>query len=450
LVASRRWLIDGPATAPAGAVRRVLVHAATSIPAAAELQTLHRGNKRYDQRALLLAEHGDLVCVLGTAEPAYVRYLEELGLGPGVEQVVAVDPGPGGAGGAAATLTQALLRDGRALARLAARAGADRTVRLEPFMAGRDELALAGRLGELLGREVELLGEPGAADRANRKDLQRQWAQELGIPVADGETVPLEPAADGTPGSTEPLRSAIARRLRAGERVLVRGCQGISGSATRIVAGQQELASVLSWAASRREAAYLVDRLYPIGPSPNVLVFVAPEGPVRLVGATDQVLDANLHHAGNRFPSSARLVDEMIAHAEALGRHLRGIGYSGWAGCDFCEYPDPATGTPRLFFAELNARTNGASYPIVAASRLAAASRDRPMAFVSGYAKTTASSFAELSGRLGDRLLRPGGGTGILPYNTGCLAHGYCSVLVLDETPEAVQRRWDEVAGELA
>jgi hypothetical protein len=451
LVVSRRWLIDAGATAPAGPSQRVLVHAVTSLAAgtaAAELQALHRGNEHYDQRALLLAERGDLVCVLGTLDDTYVRYLEELGLGPGAEHVVAVgtDPGPAAS---ELSLTQLLLRDDRAMARIAEHGVADRPVRLEPFTAGCDELELAQRLGGVLGREVDLLGEPVATERAGRKDLQRRWAQELGIPLAEGETVVLDPASDGTPASVAPLRSAITRRLRAGERVLVRGCVGASGSATRIVAGEEQLASVLSWAAARPEATYLVDRLYPIGPSPNILVFVAPEGPVRFVGATDQVLDANLHHAGNRFPSGALLVDEMIAHAEALGHHLRDRGYAGWTGCDFCEYMDPATGEPRLFFAELNARINGASYPTVAAGRLAASS-DRPMAFVSGYVTTGARSFVELAGRLGSRLLRPGGGPGTLPYNTGCLAHGYCSALVLDETPAVVQQRWDEVAAAVA
>jgi hypothetical protein len=178
-------------------------------------------------------------------------------------------------------------------------------------------------------------------------------------------------------------------------------------------------------------------------------VFVAPTKRTGPSGATDQVLDANLHHAGNRFPSCALLVDEMIAHAEALGHHLRDMGYAGWAGCDFCEYMDPTTGEPRLFFAELNARINGASYPTIAAGRLGA-SLDRPMAFVSGYLTTGARSFAELAGRLGSQLLRPGGRPGTLPYNTGCLPHGYCSALVLDEAPAAVQRRWGEVTAAVA
>jgi hypothetical protein len=48
---------------------------------------------------------GDVVCVLGTAEAAYVRYLKDLGLGPDGEHAAAVGVGQDGAG--AVTLAQA-------------------------------------------------------------------------------------------------------------------------------------------------------------------------------------------------------------------------------------------------------------------------------------------------------------------------------------------------------
>ena len=67
-------------------------------------------------------------------------------------------------------------------------------------------------------------------------------------------------------------------------------------------------------------------------------------------------------------------------------------------------------------------------------------------AFVSGFVETELNSFVLLSEQLGKRLLRPAAMYGTLPYNTGCLAHGYCSAIVLASTPEAAQREWDEVA----
>ena len=267
-------------------------------------------------------------------------------------------------------------------------------------------------------------------------------------PVAEGETVALEPAADGTPASVMPLREVIAAAARR-RVVLVRGREGASGSATRIVAGKEELASVLSWAAARQEATHSSTGSTRSGrartsscswrPKARALRRRHRPGPGREPAPRRQPLPVQ---------RSARRRDDR--HAEALGRHLRGMGYTGLGGAHFCEYPDPATGEPRLFFAELNARINGASYPVVAAGR-PAASRERPMAFLSGYVKTTACSFAELGEPPRQPPgLRPRGGPGTLPYNTGCLEYGYCSALVLDETPEAVQRRWSEAAAAAA
>jgi hypothetical protein len=136
----------------------------------------------------------------------------------------------------------------------------------------------------------------------------------------------------------------------------------------------------------------------------------------------------------------------MVVHAELFGQRLRREGYTGWVGCDFCERRDPATGAPSLFFAELNARINGACYPVALAARWRA-SGDPVGAFVSGFIRTGARSFAELADQLGRGLLRPGDGRrGVLPYNTGCLPHGYCAAGVLDATPEAAREQWDELA----
>jgi hypothetical protein len=420
----------------------VLAHSTVSFAAVDEVRARHRAVDAYDQRALLMAERDDLVAVQGAVDRDYVDHLDALGVGPGAANIIALGAGAGHAGSVGA-----LLRDDAAFARLARQVRGNRPVRIEPFVAGPRELELARRLGDRLGREVSLLGDPLVVEWVNRKDMQRRWAQELGVPLAEGEVVTLEPDPSGRPRTVEPLRSAVERRLRKGHRALLRGCEGASGSATRIVTGTGDLADAVDWAAGRNEATYLVDRLHEVRMSPNVLVFVPPEPdrPVHFVAATDQILDTSLGHAGNRFPSRAALLDEMVAHAELFGRRLRKEGYAGWVGCDFCEHRDPATGAPRLFFAELNARVNGACYPVALAARWHASGG--PMAaFVSGFVQTGARSFAEFADQLGQRLLRLGGRPGVLPYNTGCLAHGYCAVVVLAAEPKAARQRWDELA----
>lgn len=430
----RRGQLDGAdADRPGPGQRLLLAHAATSLPGAAELGRLHPANLRYDQRALLMARPDDLVCVLGGIEPDFLGYLGSLGLGPARRNLVAVPQQ------AAASLTEALLARPGALRRHLAHDS--REPLLAPFYAGMPELALARRLAEASERPVQLMGDPGIAAWANRKDEQRRWAEALGVPVADGKIVRLEAAPDQAPRSLEVLERTIDARLAAGEAVLVRGRGGASGSATRIVRDAGERMALLAWAGAQTETCYLVDRLEALLVSPNLLFFVPPAGEPRFVAATDQILDAGLHHAGNSFPSRAVLLEEMIGHAETLAADLQRLGYRGWAGFDFCEYRDRHSGRPRLLFAELNARVNGACYPVAAASRLRRRGAE-PGAFRSAYLRTDAGSFASFADRFGTHLLREPGMAGCLPFNTGCLAHGYCAVLTLDRDPEAVAARW--------
>ena len=422
-------------------VQRVLVHATTSLTSVAEVRERHPAFDTYDQRALLMARRDDLVCVGGKVDPDYADYLAGLGIGLDPTGIVEVGPHESVR---RLGLARGLIEDAPSLDSIAQRVAADVPVLLDPFIAGPAELQLAQRLKAYPLPEVTLLGEPAAVARVNRKDLQRLWAQEAGVPVAAGEVVTIDPAADH---GLEPLRAAVARRLDLGHPALVRGCDGASGSATQIVADAPGAAAALAWAGRRSERTYLVDRLHAITVTPNILLFVAPDSdrPVQFVAATDQILNSRLSHKGNRFPSLAVLIDEMIAYAEVLARRVGREGYQGWIGCDFCEYVDPATGEPSVFFAELNARINGACYPVAAAARLLDGDHGLP-AFISGLVSTEARSFAELAVRLGDGLLRADGLPGSLVYNTGCLAHGYCAATVFDTNLGRVERRWDELA----
>jgi hypothetical protein len=52
-------------------------------------------------------------------------------------------------------------------------------------------------------------------------------------------------------------------------------------------------------------------------------------------------------------------------------------------------------------------------------------------AFVSGTVETRVASFARLKSAIGHLLFDPDRGTGVLPYATGCLEHGTCSLVAL-------------------
>lgn len=432
-----RHELDGADCSRPGQGRRLLLaHAATSLPGAAELSRLHPANLRYDQRALLMARPEDLVCVLGGVDPHYLDYLGSLGLGPERRNLLAVPRRE------AASLTEALLARPETV--LPALASDTRPLLLAPFQAGAPELALARGLASAVGRPVRLQGDPELVTLANRKDEQRRWAMALGVPVAEGEIVGLEAAPGEAPRSLHALEHAIDARLAAGEGVLVRGRDGASGSATRLVRDAGERAALLTWARTQTQTCYLVDRLENLLVSPNLLFFLPDAGEPRFVAATDQILDAGLHHSGNSFPSRAAQLAEMIGHAEALAGHLRRLGYHGWAGFDFCEYRDRHSGRPRVLFAELNARVNGACYPIVAASKLWRQGGGSG-AFRSAYLRTDATSFAAFAERFAAHLMRDPGAAGCLPFNTGCLPHGYCAVLTMDRDAEAVASRWERL-----
>ena len=139
-----------------------------------------------------------------------------------------------------AGVVEALLRDHGALDRLA------RKMQVGPVRSSPSSLDRVNWLAERLcarhGHVVRLLGEPAVVELVNCKDVQRRWAQELDVPLAEGEIVALELDASGRPATMEPLRSAIERHCRAGHGALLRGCEGASGSATRIIASM-----AISW-----------------------------------------------------------------------------------------------------------------------------------------------------------------------------------------------------------
>jgi hypothetical protein len=161
----------------------------------------------------------------------------------------------------------------------------------------------------------------------------------------------------------------------------------------------------------------------------------ADEGPLVSIGITDQRWVRGLTHAGNQLPSSARTVDAMEAWARMLATWMRSQAYSGLVGFDFVEYRDGRTGGLRAILAEVNPRVNGGTYPLAVRARLnqTAARSGRPPApaFVSGTVDTRARSFARVKAAIGHLLFDPDRGTGVLPYATGCLDHGKCSLVAL-------------------
>jgi hypothetical protein len=427
----------------------VYVHCATSVEYLAELNATIPGVEHYAERALLLAELGDIVCVPDEVDPAYLEYLGELGIGPAPGNLLVAsrygDADP------SAPLWLRLLDSDEALAALRCSIQRRGSAWLHPFIATQGQFDLAAALQRRSGVSVQVFsGYPDVVTYADRKHNVRARAIELGVPVARGEVVDLRPEREWR-GREGLLRRAIERHMPETGRVIVRGSAGAAGSATFPLRSHDEIPALTRrLAASAANHIYLVESMVEMTVSPNVQMYIGPEpGAIRCGGTTDQRWERPLIHGGNSFPSCARRLADMLGWSRTLAEWLQGSGYSGVAGFDFVEYNDRA-GQPQAFLAEVNPRTNGATYPLRLRRRLNVAQREagypEVRAFASGTVESEAGSFAELRHMWNERLFCPQRGTGLVPYMPGLLRHGKCGVVALAGSREKAEQLYQQAA----
>jgi hypothetical protein len=404
------------------------------------------------ERALVLARPQDVVCVPDEVEPAYLTYLAELGLGPRAGRVVAASRfGP------TASPDRALW------ARLAGSADALRTLAhllqgsggtcLHPYTASGGERSLAAALEVAADAEVRVAAaDPRLVAFADQRHHIRAKAIELGVPVAEGETVTLPRAGGRRRRDYDALRAAVERQLRPTGRAIVRGAKGAAAASTFVVGGRGEDADGLLRRLGQREdnQVYLVEVLATATVSPHVQLHVAADGgPITCVGVTDQRWERPFLHGGNIYPSTGRSVDAMLDWALRLARWFQGEGYTGLLGLHFVEYADPGTGQPRTLLTELHPRVGGATYPLAIMQRLNAAQRraDRPesAAFVSGTLELRPATFAAFR-RAAERFFyTPRTGRGMVPYQVSGLGAGRCGVVMLGGSRDEVLRVYGEL-----
>ncbi len=428
---------------------QLFVHCVTSHDIYTSLSEMVPGLHRYPERALLMAGPDDIVCVPGEVDSEYLGFLAQLGLGPRAEHVVAVAVGR--AEDHSRPLWKGLLEDPEALRTVSALVQRRAAIRLNPFIVSPGQFELAAALEAITGTTVRVLGaDPRLVNYADQKHNVRTKVVELGVPVAEGETVELT-GASGQRWDLEPLRRTVVRYLGRSGRVIVQGTCGASGSSAFIVGTHTGVEALLEQVAQRTDNwIYLVEVMVDATVSPNVQIYIAPEdGTVSCIGVTDQQWERPLVYGGNLFPSISQTAGEMVGWARTLATWLRGEGYIGLVGFDFVEYTDPRSGRPKMLLAEVNPRVNGATYPLAVMERLNSVQQSLGQvtiaAFRSGTVETPARSFAELRDALGHLFYRAETGTGVIPYNVGCLEYGKCGVIVLGPSREAVAQMYAEI-----
>jgi pre ATP-grasp domain-containing protein len=411
----------------------IFVHNITSRDDTQSLNLAVPGARRYDQRALLIARAEDIVCLHGEVDDEYLNYLHTLGIGPQHDRVVVTaDNGT--------TLPEALVKDRASLDYIRALVPLHSAVVLNPYIASPREFALATALERLLCRKIPVLGgNPDIVTRANRKDVVLKEACTRGVPVAPGEIVEFAEV----PPDVERLREAVLRQIGATGKVIVRCVKDSPITSPLIINNNTtDVIGKLRWLVERQTLhTYLVQVMFNITVSPNVQFNIPPDGGfLSYVSVSDQILDVELSHQGNVSPSLANTLPEMIASARKISDWLQGEDYTGIFGIDFVEHICPQTAKPAHFLAELNARVNAATYPHILMNRLGLKG-----AFLSLSVTSSARSFSEFRSRCGRFLFDPATGSGVIPYNTGCLSYGKCWLAIYGETRHVVQELYRSI-----
>ena len=201
---------------------RIFIHCVGSLRSLQTLDAAIPGFDRYPERALLLAEPGDLVCVGAPVDTEYLEFLAGIGLGPRPEDVIVVE----GTGPLAERLRAA---PHPLVQRLRGIGGTG--VWVEPYAGSDAAFALAAALRCELGALIRVrTGLPEITAHADQKHLMRERAQSLGIPVAEGEVAMLAHAGGRRrrrPGHGARRDRAPARRHRPGHRPWQLGRVGV-------------------------------------------------------------------------------------------------------------------------------------------------------------------------------------------------------------------------------
>ncbi|CAN5898778.1 peptide ligase PGM1-related protein [soil metagenome] len=99
--------------------------------------------------------------------------------------------------------------------------------------------------------------------------------------------------------------------------------------------------------------------------SPSAQAWISPSGALRIVSTHDQMLGGpgGQVYLGCRYPADPAYRAQIIAHTEAVGRHLADKSVTGPFAIDFIVVdPDDAAG-PQTYLSEINLRLGGTTHP---------------------------------------------------------------------------------------
>ena len=426
---------------------RIHVHdySAVDVPSLREAKR-HSCSLRAE-RALVMAQRGDVVLLNRPPDAHFLDYLEELNLGTRRELVLALDDVFEKRASAASEPLIALAIDPEFADRVAELVAALLRFSAEPCittyysasMLQNIRAKLEGKLGRTVAVEG---GSRESAELANRKDRMRTEARRLGIPVASGEIVNAAEFETCAGLLSDRVADVAQRLVSAHGGAIVRGVWSASGVDVRIVRAPLDRPALAQWLGMRPHVrAYLVEALLPLTASPNLQLWVNSEDRFSVIGVTGQRLNASGGHCGNYYPYRSPMLPAIQSAALEMSHALASAGFRGALGVDMMEFPDPETGELSFAFAETNGRMNASTYALALSEGINEQRRARGRAPIEAWISYTDTpvqpgSFAALRERLGDLVYLHNKRSGVVPYNTGLLSCGMVDLLTLADSVE--------------
>jgi len=394
---------------------------------------------QFSERALLLSQPQDLVIAPALLDPVYLDYLNSVAKNSIFGRVIAPSSG---SIGVADSITAAANCDTELMTSVVEQLKSDAKVRLSCYYRSTGTEEFCQALSIALGREIEMEGGSASSTaRCNQKELLYGVARTENLGLAPGglvERCHAEGVCDFVNRVCEHVR-AIAI---GGKSAIVRGCTSQSGLDTLVVNSDSTVESLARWLASRpNQTHYLVEEFVCAKSSPNVQTWVSQEGKAEALAiVTDQRLDFGVAHYGNSFPHNVEQCSRVNELTRSLNGWIARNDYSGSVGFDLMLLEN----SPKPLLAEVNARTNGATYFISLFEKLNESRRTLGQAPLKAWVShkkmpVRFQSFETLFAATHDLLYRAERNEGCFPVGSGLLPFGYVMMATFaDSVDEAV------------
>jgi pre ATP-grasp domain-containing protein/carbamoyl-phosphate synthase L subunit-like protein len=296
-----------------------------------------------DEFAMLLAGKGDHVLLKTAPDPAYLAYLDSLGLElPNIHVVATQDP--------RRSVTEDVLIDPALLMTLSGLA----TEGCQLVVHGVSELE-----EELAARTGLPLAAPRSAicKAVNSKVYSRKAADGLGLRQPKGW-------ACSTVDELDAAVTGAVEVLATGRKVVVKEAFGVSGKGIAVVDTERRLRRlqrIISSGATDGRIAFVIETWVTKVADLNYQFTIGRDGGVHF-DFVKEAITAGGVHKGHRIPArlTAAHVDEVRAVSHVLGQRLAADGYFGVVGVDAMVDPDGG-----LYpVVEINARNNMSTYQV--------------------------------------------------------------------------------------